>query len=73
MGVSDAGLDANCPVDRTFPGDGRELRRFLGFGRSVIVQATCHGADNSALVDALVAAGGRARGVATVRPGVGFR
>jgi 2-pyrone-4,6-dicarboxylate lactonase len=46
------------------------LRDFLGFGRSVIVQATCHGADNSALVDALLAAGGRARGVATVRPGV---
>ncbi|HEV2240757.1 MAG TPA: amidohydrolase family protein [Streptosporangiaceae bacterium] len=46
------------------------LRDFLGFDRNVIVQATCHGADNSALVDALLAAGGRARGVATVRPGV---
>ena len=46
------------------------LRDFLGFERNVIVQATCHGADNSALVDALLAAGGRARGVATVRPGV---
>jgi 2-pyrone-4,6-dicarboxylate lactonase len=46
------------------------LRDFLGFDRNVIVQATCHGADNSALVDALTAAGGRARGVATVRPGV---
>ena len=34
------------------------------------MQATCHGADNSALVDALLAAEGRARGVATVRPGV---
>jgi 2-pyrone-4,6-dicarboxylate lactonase len=43
------------------------LRDFLGFSRNVIVQATCHGADNSALVDALDAAGGRARGVATVR------
>jgi 2-pyrone-4,6-dicarboxylate lactonase len=29
------------------------LRDFLGFERQVIVQATCHGADNSALVDAL--------------------
>ena len=46
------------------------LRDFLGFDRNVIVQATCHGADNSAMVDALLAAGERARGVATVRPGV---
>jgi 2-pyrone-4,6-dicarboxylate lactonase len=46
------------------------LRDFLGFERNVIVQATCHGADNRALVDALVAADGRARGVATVRPDV---
>ncbi len=46
------------------------LRDFLGFERNVIVQATCHGADNSALVDAMLAADGRARGVATVRPAV---
>lgn len=46
------------------------LRDFLGFERQVIVQATCHGADNSALVDALRSAGDRARGVATIRPGV---
>ncbi len=43
------------------------LRDFLGFSRNVIVQATCHGADNRALVDALQASGGLARGVATVR------
>jgi 2-pyrone-4,6-dicarboxylate lactonase len=43
------------------------LRDFLGFSRNVIVQATCHGADNRALVDALRSAHGRARGVATVR------
>lgn len=43
------------------------LRDFLGFSRNVIVQATCHGADNRALVDALHASGGLARGVATVR------
>lgn len=43
------------------------LRDHLGFARNVIVQATCHGADNRALVDALHAADGRARGVATVR------
>lgn len=43
-----------------------ELRDFLGFERNVIVQATCHGSDNRALVDALLHSGGRARGVATV-------
>src|SRR6202020_3334157 len=43
------------------------LRDRLGFGRNVVVQATCHGADNSAMVDALLSSGGRARGIATVR------
>ena len=43
------------------------LRDHLGFARNVIVQATCHGADNRALVDALGASNGTARGVATVR------
>ena len=43
------------------------LRDHLGFERNVIVQATCHGADNRALVDALRHSDGRARGVATVR------
>ena len=42
------------------------LRDFLGFARNVIVQATCHGADNRALVDALRGSNGRARGVAAV-------
>jgi 2-pyrone-4,6-dicarboxylate lactonase len=46
------------------------LRDFLGLERNVIVQATCHGADNRALADALRASGGRARGVATVARGV---
>jgi 2-pyrone-4,6-dicarboxylate lactonase len=46
------------------------LRDHLGITRSVIVQATCHGADNRAMVDAVEAAGGRARGIATVRPDV---
>lgn len=46
------------------------LRDRLGVSRNVIVQATCHGADNSAMVDAVRSAGGRARGVATVRPDV---
>jgi 2-pyrone-4,6-dicarboxylate lactonase len=43
------------------------LRDHLGLARNVIVQATCHGADNRALVDALQHSGGKARGVATVR------
>lgn len=42
------------------------LRDHLGLARNVIVQATCHGSDNRALVDALQASGGRARGVASV-------
>jgi 2-pyrone-4,6-dicarboxylate lactonase len=52
----------DAPASKLF-----ELRDFLGFERNVIVQATCHGADNRALVDALELAAGRARGVATVR------
>lgn len=46
------------------------LRDRLGFSRNVVVQATCHGADNRAMVDALIQSGGKARGVATVRPDI---
>jgi len=46
------------------------LRDYLGFERNVIVQATCHGADNRALLDALRASAGLARGVVTVAPGI---
>jgi 2-pyrone-4,6-dicarboxylate lactonase len=46
------------------------LRDHLGFAKNVIVQATCHGSDNSALVDALKSSGGKARGVATVNRSV---
>lgn len=46
------------------------LRDRLGFSRNVVVQATCHGADNSAMVDACRASGAKARGVATVRRAV---
>ena len=38
------------------------LRDHLGFDKNVIVQATCHGTDNRALVDALQSSGNRARG-----------
>ncbi len=43
------------------------LRDRLGFARNIIVQATCHGTDNRALVDACLSSKGRARGVASVR------
>ena len=46
------------------------LRDHLGFDKNVIVQATCHGSDNRALVDALKASNGKARGVATVNRNV---
>ncbi|MFG1495496.1 amidohydrolase family protein [Saccharospirillum sp. HFRX-1] len=42
------------------------LRDHLGFSRNVIVQASCHGKNNDALVDALNSAGELARGVAFV-------
>ena len=44
------------------------LRDFLGFSRNVIVQATCHGNDNRAMVDAVRTAGDKARGIASVGP-----
>jgi 2-pyrone-4,6-dicarboxylate lactonase len=47
------------------------LRDFLGFQRNVVVQATCHGADNRAMVDALRSSQGRARGIATIKAGIG--
>jgi 2-pyrone-4,6-dicarboxylate lactonase len=56
---------ADAPKEKLFA-----LRDFLGFDRNVIVQATCHGADNRALVDALKASEDKARGVATIKPGV---
>ena len=46
------------------------LRDRLGFARNVIVQATCHGSDNRALLDALESAGDKARGVVTLAPDV---
>lgn len=42
------------------------MRDHLGFERNVIVQATCHGTDNRALVDAIRHSAGKARGVAAV-------
>ncbi|MEO9297818.1 amidohydrolase family protein [Devosia alba] len=42
------------------------LHRHLGIDRSVIVQASCHGSDNAAMVDALIAGKGNYRGIAMV-------
>jgi 2-pyrone-4,6-dicarboxylate lactonase len=47
------------------------LRDFLGFSRNVIVQGSCHGKDNRAMVGALLTSGGKARGVAVVGPEIG--
>lgn len=55
----------DAPKEKLF-----ELRDFLGFERNVIVQASCHGKDNAALIDALKTAGEKARGVAVVRPDI---
>lgn len=46
------------------------LRDGLGFARNVIVQASCHGTDNRATLDAIARSEGRARGVAVVDPAI---
>jgi 2-pyrone-4,6-dicarboxylate lactonase len=46
------------------------LRDHLGFTRNVIVQASCHGTDNSATLDAIARSAGMARGVAVVDPAI---
>ena len=43
-----------------------KLHATLGLDRAVIVQATCHGDDNRAMLDAIARAGGRYRGVAMI-------
>jgi 2-pyrone-4,6-dicarboxylate lactonase len=43
-----------------------QRRDFLGFDKNVIVQATCHGTDNRAMVDAMARSHNRAKGVAFV-------
>ena len=55
----------DAPKEKLF-----ELRDYLGFERNVIVQASCHGRNNDALVDALKSAGDLARGVAVVSPDI---
>lgn len=46
------------------------LRDRLGFARNVIVQASCHGTDNRATLNAIAKSGGKARGVAVVDPAI---
>jgi 2-pyrone-4,6-dicarboxylate lactonase len=43
-----------------------ELQGRLGLSRAVLVQASCHGSDNSAMVDALLRGAGRFAGVAMI-------
>jgi 2-pyrone-4,6-dicarboxylate lactonase len=64
-----------APERKYTPGDASKaqlfhLRDFLGVEKNVVVQATCHGSDNSAMLDVLDSAPERSRGVATVEPDV---
>ena len=58
-------LPADAGPDKLFA-----LRDHLGFARNVIVQASCHGTDNAATLDAIAKSAGRARGVAVVDPAI---
>jgi len=51
----------DAPKEKLF-----DLHRHLGFDRSVLVQASCHGTDNSAMIDMLEHGDGRYRGIAVV-------
>lgn len=46
------------------------LRDQLGFARNVIVQASCHGTDNRATLNAIARSNSMARGVAVVDPAI---
>lgn len=46
------------------------LRDHLGFARNIIVQASCHGTDNRATLNAIARSNGLARGVAVVDPAI---
>ena len=46
------------------------LRDHLGFAKNVIVQASCHGTDNRATLNAIARSNGKARGVAVVDPAI---
>jgi 2-pyrone-4,6-dicarboxylate lactonase len=44
----------------------RALQKTLGLERAVLVNASCHGTDNTVILDAIAQSGGRYRGVANV-------
>jgi predicted TIM-barrel fold metal-dependent hydrolase len=44
----------------------QKLQKILGLDRAVLVNASCHGIDNSVILDAIAASDGRSRGVANV-------
>ncbi|MDS9469838.1 amidohydrolase family protein [Paracoccus sp. MBLB3053] len=48
----------------------QDLHRLLGLERTVLVQASCHGKDNSAMLDAIARSDGSCRGVAMVDRGI---
>ena len=50
-----------------------ERHRHLGVSRAVIVQASCHGTDNAAMLDALRAGGDNYRGIAVVAEDISER
>lgn len=54
---------SDAPKEKLFA-----LRRHLGLSRNVIVQASCHGRDNAALLDALRSDSENCRGIAVVDP-----
>ena len=56
----------DAPKEKLF-----SLHRHLGIERAVIVQASCHGTDNTAMLDAIAAGEGRYRGIAMVRQQAG--
>src|SRR5215510_549031 len=47
------------------------LHAHLGIERTVIVQASCHGSDNSAMLDAIASNARRIKGVSIVAPSFG--
>ena len=55
----------DAPAEKLFA-----LREHLGFDKNVLVQASCHGKNNDAMVDCLKRSGGKARGVAIVDPSI---
>jgi len=58
-------IPADAGPDKLFA-----LRDHLGFSRNVIVQASCHGTDNRATLNAIAKSEGKARGVAVVDPAI---